>query len=336
MPTSSPTRSATTAHPLPRAPRVARRLARSSPRPSTQAAVLTIDGVGEWATSSLGVGPRQPGGDSAGDALPPLARPALLGVHLFHRIQGQLRRIQGHGARALRRAALRASDPRSPDRPQGGRLLRGESRLLRLLRRAAHDERQVERALRRSAAAAGVDADAARNGPGALRPGCHRGNRPAHGAPRAPRAPANATSAWPAASRSTAWPTASCSRSGIFDDIYIQPAAGRRRGRARRGARALITTIRTPPRPERRGDWQRGSYLGTEYSDSEIGRCLATARCARRPVRRRRRAVRGGRATARRRKGRGLVPGPHGVRAAGARGRAASSATPACRTCRRR
>jgi hypothetical protein len=34
-------------------------------------------------------------------------RPALLGLHLLHRLQGQLRRVQAHGPRALRRAHLR-------------------------------------------------------------------------------------------------------------------------------------------------------------------------------------------------------------------------------------
>jgi RNA polymerase sigma-70 factor (ECF subfamily) len=40
-------------------------------------------------------------------SLPALARPALLGVHLLLRLQGQQRRVQAHGPRALRRAALR-------------------------------------------------------------------------------------------------------------------------------------------------------------------------------------------------------------------------------------
>ena len=40
-----------------------------------------------------------------GAPLPALARPALLGLHLLHRLQGQLRRVQGDGPRALRRAA---------------------------------------------------------------------------------------------------------------------------------------------------------------------------------------------------------------------------------------
>ena len=40
---------------------------------------------------------------------PAFARPALFGLHLLHRLQGQLRRVQGDGARALRRAEIRAS-----------------------------------------------------------------------------------------------------------------------------------------------------------------------------------------------------------------------------------
>ena len=97
--------------------------ARSSRRPSSEAAVLTMDGVGEWATTSVGARPRQPARAAQGDPLPALARPALLGLHLLHRLQGELRRVQGDGARALRRAALRAADPRPPDRPEARRLL---------------------------------------------------------------------------------------------------------------------------------------------------------------------------------------------------------------------
>ncbi len=40
----------------------------------------------------------------SGNPLARFARPALLGVHLLHRLQGQLRRVQGHGPRALRRS----------------------------------------------------------------------------------------------------------------------------------------------------------------------------------------------------------------------------------------
>jgi len=38
--------------------------------------------------------------DAEGDPLPALARAALFGLHLLHRLQGQFRRVQGDGARA--------------------------------------------------------------------------------------------------------------------------------------------------------------------------------------------------------------------------------------------
>ena len=41
-----------------------------------------------------------------GDPLPALARAALFGLHLLHRLQGQLRRVQGDGPRALWRAEV--------------------------------------------------------------------------------------------------------------------------------------------------------------------------------------------------------------------------------------
>ena len=89
------------------------------PSPFEEAAVLTMDGVGEWATTSAAIGRGNELEIAQGDPLPAFARPALLGLHLLHRLQGQLRRVQGDGARALRRAELRRADPRQPDRPQG-------------------------------------------------------------------------------------------------------------------------------------------------------------------------------------------------------------------------
>ena len=50
---------------------------------------------------------RQSPRDVPGNPLSAFARAALFGVHLLHRLQGQLRRVQGDGARALRRAEIR-------------------------------------------------------------------------------------------------------------------------------------------------------------------------------------------------------------------------------------
>jgi carbamoyltransferase len=47
------------------------------PSPFQEAAFLTIDGVGEWATASYGVGK---------DNFPPFSRAALLRLHLLHRL----------------------------------------------------------------------------------------------------------------------------------------------------------------------------------------------------------------------------------------------------------
>ena len=78
------------------------------PSPFEEAAILTIDGVGEWATAIVR---RRASGErhraAAGAALPALARPALLRLHLLHRLQGQLGRVQADGAGALRRAEVR-------------------------------------------------------------------------------------------------------------------------------------------------------------------------------------------------------------------------------------
>ena len=75
------------------------------PSPFDEAAILTIDGVGQrW--------PRQDARADQGDPVSALARPPLLGVHLLHRLQSQLRRIQGDGAGALWRAEIRKTHSR--------------------------------------------------------------------------------------------------------------------------------------------------------------------------------------------------------------------------------
>ena len=70
------------------------------PSPFEEAAIVTMDGVGEWATSSIGVGRGNEIEIAAGAALPAFARPAVFGLHLLHRLQGELRGVQGDGPRA--------------------------------------------------------------------------------------------------------------------------------------------------------------------------------------------------------------------------------------------
>ncbi len=77
------------------------------PSPFEEAAILTMDGVGEWATASIGVGRGNDIEMLERAAVAGFARPAVLRLHLLHRLQGQLGRVQGHGTRPVRRAEVR-------------------------------------------------------------------------------------------------------------------------------------------------------------------------------------------------------------------------------------
>ena len=112
------------------------------PSPFGEAAILTMDGVGEWATTSMGIGSGNTLVAERGDPVSAFARAALLGIHLLHRLQGELRRIQGDGACALWRAEVRAGHHGQPDRHSGRRLVPHEHGLLRLLHRPDDDERR--------------------------------------------------------------------------------------------------------------------------------------------------------------------------------------------------
>ena len=72
------------------------------PSPFERAAILTVDGVGEWATASWGTGHDNRVELASRAALPPQSGAPLFGLHLLHRFQGQLRRIQNHGSGTLR------------------------------------------------------------------------------------------------------------------------------------------------------------------------------------------------------------------------------------------
>ena len=59
--------------------------------PFEEAVVLTLDGVGEWATTSVVDRPWQHARDGARDPLAALARPALFGLHLLHGLSASTR-----------------------------------------------------------------------------------------------------------------------------------------------------------------------------------------------------------------------------------------------------
>ena len=80
------------------------------PSPFRQAAILTLDGVGEWATTTIGRDRGRPHRAVARTPLPALARPAVLGLNLLLRLQGRFRRVQADGPGALREAEVRHGD----------------------------------------------------------------------------------------------------------------------------------------------------------------------------------------------------------------------------------
>jgi carbamoyltransferase len=85
------------------------------PSPFEDAAVLTMDGVGEWATTSAAIGSGKKPRGIPGDLLPAFTRLTLFGIHLLHRLQSQFRRIQAHGTGTLRRAKIQKAHPRQLD-----------------------------------------------------------------------------------------------------------------------------------------------------------------------------------------------------------------------------
>ena len=59
--------------------------------PFSELAILTLDGVGEWTTTSAGYGKDNTLDLRSGDQFPALDRAALFRLHLLHRLQGQFR-----------------------------------------------------------------------------------------------------------------------------------------------------------------------------------------------------------------------------------------------------
>ncbi len=115
------------------------------PSPFAEAAIVTLDGVGEWSTTTWGVGRGEPGRAAPGGALPPLAGPALQRAHLLHRLPGELGRVQGDGPGALRDAEVPGPAAGARGRPAGGRQLLAGPELLQLLPGPDHDRAEVPR-----------------------------------------------------------------------------------------------------------------------------------------------------------------------------------------------
>ena len=76
------------------------------PSPFDEAAILTLDGVGEWSTTTFGVGRGNRIELTQADPVSALAGVAVFGCHVLLRLQGEQRRVQADGPRALRPARL--------------------------------------------------------------------------------------------------------------------------------------------------------------------------------------------------------------------------------------
>ena len=113
---------------------------------------------------------RQSPRDFPGNPFSAFARAALLRADLLYRLQGQLRRVQGDGARPLRRAEIRQTHSRQSDRSEAGWLVPARHVLLRLLHRFHHDQRSLCRIVWRAGAKSRSVADAVPHGRRGLDP----------------------------------------------------------------------------------------------------------------------------------------------------------------------
>ncbi len=257
------------------------------PSPFDEAVVLTMDGVGEWATTSVGYGRGKRARDAQGDALSAFARPALFRVHLLHRLQGQLRRVQGDGARPLRRAEVRQAHSRPSDRPQARRLVPARPVLFRLLHRPAHDERASSMrcsAGRRASRRNWLDQrhmDLAASIQAVTEEVVLRLTR----AIAAETGAENLCLAGGVALNCVA--NGKVLRDGQFKRIWIQPAAGDAGGALGAALAAYHLHAGRPRQLENRLDGMSGAYLGPAFDDDECAQRLRARGRALRAARRR-------------------------------------------------
>ena len=127
------------------------------------------------------------------------------------------------------------------------------------------------------------------------------------------------TSASPAAWRSTASPTARSCATGIFDDIWVQPAAGDAGGALGAALAAYHSSSASRASSTARLDGMEGAYLGPGFAQDEIERAPDRGRRAVHDAVDDDELIEQTAAGAGRRQGGRLVAGPHGVRAARAR-----------------
>ena len=291
------------------------------PSPFDEAAILTLDGVGEWSTTTMGVGRGNRIELTHAAAVSALARPAVLGVHLLLRLQGQQRRIQADGPGAVRPArSTRTLIPKhlidlKPDGSfwldmeyfnycQGLTMTNG--RFDELFggppRDPESDIEQRHMDLAASIQAVTEDVDAA-HGPRAVIA------QTGHEAPGAGRR----------RGAELRRPTAGCCAKGRSTTSGSSPPPATPAARSAPRCSSGISCSRSRGTPQRR-DRQKGSFLGPRFSTAARSAAFLDGAGATYQQRHRRgRPAAAGRRPAGDGQDRRLVPGPDGVRPARAR-----------------
>ena len=171
------------------------------PSPFERAAVLCLDGVGEWATTTAWVG--------SGNELTPLWEidfPHSLGLlysaftyYTGFKVNSGEYKLMGLAPYGEPKYADLILDKLIDLKDDG--TFRLDMQYFNYCTGLTMTNREVRRAVRRPAAAAGIAADPARDGPRRVDPGGHRRGRAAPRRARCTQRPAKSTCVWPAASR---------------------------------------------------------------------------------------------------------------------------------------
>ena len=121
------------------------------PSPFEEAAILTLDGVGEWATATQGIGK----GDSF-ELIREIRFPHSLGLlysaftyYLGFKVNSAEYKVMGR--RAVRRPEVHGPDLREPGRPARRRLVQAEHEVLRVRLRLDDDQQPLREAVRHAA-----------------------------------------------------------------------------------------------------------------------------------------------------------------------------------------
>ena len=238
------------------------------PSPFEEAVVLTMDGVGEWATTSAAIGK----GDSI-EVMKEIHFPHSLGLlysaftyYTGFKVNSGEYKVMGLAPYGEPKYA--AIDPRSPDGRQGRRVIQAGPVVLRLLRRPDHDQPEIRRSFRGSAAEGGQLLTQRHMDLAASDSGGHRRSRAAVDAVTA-RGIRDRESV--SGRRRRAQLGRERQRSCAMVDsirIYIQPAAGDAGGAL--GAALAGYHMQLGQTRRVNGDAMRGAYLGPAFAQTDI------------------------------------------------------------------